>query len=68
MFRDLTRDEAIAAALEIAERKAINAGADPGSLKTIEVMLEEFFGVRVCPAGGLMLKSLMAQKYGTLVK
>src|SRR5207247_6467879 len=29
VFRDLTRDEAIAAALEIAERKAINAGADP---------------------------------------
>jgi len=27
----------IAAALEIAERKAINAGADPRSLKTIEI-------------------------------
>ena len=37
VFRDLTRDEAIAAALEIAERKAINAGADPRSLKTIEI-------------------------------
>ena len=37
IFRDLTRDEAIAAALEIAERKAINAGADPRSLKTIEI-------------------------------
>jgi len=37
VFRDLTRDEAIAAALEIAERKAINAGADPDSLKTIEI-------------------------------
>ena len=37
VFRDLTRDEAIAAALEIAERKAINAGADPGSLRTIEI-------------------------------
>jgi hypothetical protein len=36
-IRDLTRDEAIAAALEIAERKAINAGADPYSLKTIEI-------------------------------
>jgi hypothetical protein len=37
VFRDLARDEAIAAALEIAERKAINAGADPRSLKTIEI-------------------------------
>jgi len=37
VFRDLTRDEAIAAALEIAERKAISAGADPRSLKTIEI-------------------------------
>src|SRR5712671_4637533 len=37
VFRDLTRDEAIAAALEIAERKALNAGADPDSLKTIEI-------------------------------
>ena len=37
VFRDLTRDEAIAAALEIAERKAINAGADPRSLRTIEI-------------------------------
>ena len=37
VFRDLSRDEAIAAALEIAERKAINAGADPSSLKTIEI-------------------------------
>jgi hypothetical protein len=31
VFRDLARDEAIAAALEIAERKAINAGANRGS-------------------------------------
>src|SRR5260370_10376298 len=37
IFRDLTRDEAIAAALEIAQRKAISAGADPDSLKTIEI-------------------------------
>jgi N-methylhydantoinase A/oxoprolinase/acetone carboxylase beta subunit len=37
VFRDLTRNEAIAAALEIAERKAIHAGADPDSLKTIEI-------------------------------
>jgi hypothetical protein len=37
IFRDLTRDEAIEAALEIAERKAISAGADPRSLKTIEI-------------------------------
>jgi N-methylhydantoinase A/oxoprolinase/acetone carboxylase beta subunit len=37
VFRDLTRDEAIAAALEIAQRKALNAGADPDSLKTIEI-------------------------------
>jgi N-methylhydantoinase A/oxoprolinase/acetone carboxylase beta subunit len=37
IFRDLTRDEAIAAALQIAERKAINAGASPDSLKTIEI-------------------------------
>jgi N-methylhydantoinase A/oxoprolinase/acetone carboxylase beta subunit len=37
VFRDLTRDEAIAAALDIAERKAIHAGADPASLKTIEI-------------------------------
>jgi N-methylhydantoinase A/oxoprolinase/acetone carboxylase beta subunit len=37
VFRDLTREEAIAAALQLAERKAINAGADPDSLKTIEI-------------------------------
>ena len=37
MFRDLSRDEAIAAALQLAERKAIDAGADPDSLKTIEI-------------------------------
>jgi N-methylhydantoinase A/oxoprolinase/acetone carboxylase beta subunit len=37
VFRDLSRDEAIAAALQIAERKAISAGADPLSLKTIEI-------------------------------
>jgi N-methylhydantoinase A/oxoprolinase/acetone carboxylase beta subunit len=37
VFRDLSRDEAVAAALAIAERKAISAGADPDSLKTIEI-------------------------------
>jgi N-methylhydantoinase A/oxoprolinase/acetone carboxylase beta subunit len=37
IFRDLTRDEAIAAALDIAQRKAVAGGAAPDSLKTIEV-------------------------------
>ena len=37
VFRDLSRDEAIAAALQLAQRKAIQAGADAESLKTIEI-------------------------------
>jgi N-methylhydantoinase A/oxoprolinase/acetone carboxylase beta subunit len=37
VFRELSRDDAIAAALQIAEAKAIAGGADPASLKTIEV-------------------------------
>lgn len=37
VFRDLTRDEAIAAARGIAEDRAVQAGADRGSLKTVDV-------------------------------
>ena len=37
VFRELSRDDAIAAALQIANDKAIVGGADPASLKTIEV-------------------------------
>jgi N-methylhydantoinase A/oxoprolinase/acetone carboxylase beta subunit len=37
VFRDLTRDEAIAAARGIAEDRAVQAGADRSSLKTVDV-------------------------------
>jgi N-methylhydantoinase A/oxoprolinase/acetone carboxylase beta subunit len=37
VFRDLTRDEAIAAAREIAEDRAVQAGAERNSLKTVDV-------------------------------
>jgi N-methylhydantoinase A/oxoprolinase/acetone carboxylase beta subunit len=36
IFRDLSRGEAIAAAARIAEDRAVAAGADPATLKTIE--------------------------------
>ncbi|CCD84048.1 putative hydantoinase A [Bradyrhizobium sp. ORS 285] len=37
VFRDLTRDEAIAAARGIAEDRAVQAGAERGTLKTVDV-------------------------------
>jgi hypothetical protein len=37
VFRDLTRDEAIAAARGIAEDRAVQAGAARDSLKTVDV-------------------------------
>jgi N-methylhydantoinase A/oxoprolinase/acetone carboxylase beta subunit len=37
VFRDLSRDEAIAAARGIAEDRAVQAGAERGSLKTVDV-------------------------------
>ncbi|WP_316174763.1 hydantoinase/oxoprolinase family protein [Bradyrhizobium sp. SZCCHNRI1073] len=37
VFRDLTRDEAIAAARAIAEERAMQAGADRDTLKTVDV-------------------------------
>ena len=37
VFRDLSRDDAIAAALGIAEDRAVQAGADRHSLKTVDV-------------------------------
>jgi hypothetical protein len=37
VFRDLSRDEAIAAARGIAEERAVQAGAERGSLKTVDV-------------------------------
>ncbi|MGC2774182.1 MAG: hydantoinase/oxoprolinase family protein, partial [Bradyrhizobium sp.] len=37
VFRDLTRDEAIAAARGIAEERAVQAGAARDTLKTVDV-------------------------------
>jgi hypothetical protein len=37
VFRDFSRDEAIAAARGIAEDRAVEAGADRASLKTVDV-------------------------------
>jgi len=37
IFQDLTRDEAIAQARRLAEDKAVSAGADPATLKVVEV-------------------------------
>ncbi len=37
IFQDLTRDEAIARARRLAEDKAVSAGADPATLKLVEV-------------------------------
>src|SRR5213593_2940156 len=37
IFQDLTRDEAIARARRLAEDKAVSAGADPATLKVVEV-------------------------------
>jgi hypothetical protein len=37
IFHDLTREDAIARAREGAEQKAVAAGADPASLKVVEV-------------------------------
>jgi len=37
VFRGLSRDEAIAAARGIAEDRAVQAGAERGSLKTVDV-------------------------------
>ena len=37
VFRDLSRDDAIAAALSIARDRAVQAGAERGSLKTVDV-------------------------------
>ena len=37
IFQDLTRDEALARAQRLAEDKAVSAGADPATLKVVEV-------------------------------
>ena len=37
IFQDLTRDEAIARARRLPEHKAVSAGADPATLKVVEV-------------------------------
>jgi N-methylhydantoinase A/oxoprolinase/acetone carboxylase beta subunit len=37
IFQDMTREQAIAAARQIAEARAVKAGAAPGSLKVVEV-------------------------------
>ncbi|MDU6731534.1 MAG: hydantoinase/oxoprolinase family protein, partial [Bradyrhizobium sp.] len=37
VFRDMTRDEAIAAARGIAEARAVQAGADRDALKMVDV-------------------------------
>src|SRR4030095_16349608 len=37
IFQDLTRDEALARAQRLAEEKAVSAGADPATLKVVEV-------------------------------
>jgi len=37
IFQDLSREEAIARAQAMAEERAVSAGADPATLKTVEV-------------------------------
>jgi N-methylhydantoinase A/oxoprolinase/acetone carboxylase beta subunit len=63
VFRDLTRDEAIAAARDLAMERAVRSGADRATLETVDV---EDMPIAYLPGNALRVRVRVAGKLGAV--